>query len=144
MEIIPNVHHMPGIVASPYLIVDPDGLTLIDTGVRSSDQKILKYIAGLGRAPGNLKRILITHSDGDHVGSLTALKAATGARVYASRIEAEATAAGPAIARCRRARRRAARSSGRLPNAPTRDSAAQRIAGARLNQTSFTSVINTE
>lgn len=94
MEIIPNVHHIPGIIANPYLIVDPDGLTLIDAGLRGSDRKILKYIAALGCAPGDLKRILITHSDGDHVGGLAALKVATGARVYASPIEAEATATG--------------------------------------------------
>ncbi|HLF28365.1 MAG TPA: MBL fold metallo-hydrolase [Anaerolineae bacterium] len=94
MEIIPNVHLIPGIIANPYLIVSSDGLTLIDTGIRGSDRKILKYIAELGRAPADLKRIVITHSDGDHVGSLSALKAASGARVYASRVEAEAIRAG--------------------------------------------------
>ncbi len=94
MEIIPNVHLVPGVIANPYLIVEPDGLTLIDTGLAGSHKKILKYIAGLGRAPGDLRRIVITHADGDHVGSLAALKQATGARCYASRSEAEAIAAG--------------------------------------------------
>jgi glyoxylase-like metal-dependent hydrolase (beta-lactamase superfamily II) len=41
-----------------------------------------------------LKRIIITHADGDHVGSLATVKSATGARVYANAIEAEAIAAG--------------------------------------------------
>jgi glyoxylase-like metal-dependent hydrolase (beta-lactamase superfamily II) len=94
MEIIPNVHLIPGVIANPYLIVDPDGLTLIDAGLRGSQAKILKYIAGLGHKPGDLRRIVITHADGDHVGGLAALRQATGARVSASRIEAEAIAAG--------------------------------------------------
>jgi glyoxylase-like metal-dependent hydrolase (beta-lactamase superfamily II) len=41
-----------------------------------------------------LKRILITHSDFDHVGGLAALKKATGARVYASPVEAQALSEG--------------------------------------------------
>ncbi|HEY5983365.1 MAG TPA: MBL fold metallo-hydrolase, partial [Anaerolineales bacterium] len=52
------------------------------------------FIAGLGRSPRDVKRILITHSDWDHIGGLRALHRATAARTYASRIEAEAMAAG--------------------------------------------------
>ena len=96
MEIIPNVHLITATFVNLYLIVDPDGLTLIDTGIAGTDKKILKYIADLGRAPSDVRRIIITHSDGDHVGSLAALKAATGARVYANAVEAEAIAAGRA------------------------------------------------
>jgi len=69
-------------------------LTLIDAGLPGSHKKILRYMAGLGDAPKGLRRILITHSDYDHVGGLAALKAATGARIFASAIEAEAIAKG--------------------------------------------------
>ena len=94
MEIIPNVHVISGGIVNCYLIVDPDGLTLIDTGLPGNANRILQYVEGLGRKPGDVKRIVITHADGDHVGSLAALKAATGARVYANAVEAEAIAAG--------------------------------------------------
>lgn len=94
MEILPNVHLIPGVVANPYLIIDPDGLTLIDAGLSRGGKKILAYIAGLGRAPADLRRIVITHADADHTGGLAALKAASGAQVYASPVEAEAIAAG--------------------------------------------------
>jgi glyoxylase-like metal-dependent hydrolase (beta-lactamase superfamily II) len=90
VEIIPNVHLIPNIVANPYLLIDPDGLTLIDAGLPGSQRKILRYLADLGYAPKDLKRILITHADFDHVGGLAALKAASGARVYASPLEAQA------------------------------------------------------
>ncbi len=94
MEIAPNVHSIPGVIGNVYLIVAPDGLTLIDTGLGGSDRKILRYIAGIGRAPGDVQRILVTHSDGDHVGALAAVKTATGARIFASAIEARAIQAG--------------------------------------------------
>ena len=94
MQILPNLHLIPGIVANPFLLVDPDGLTLIDAGLPGSQGKILQYLKSQGFAPSALKRILITHSDGDHVGGLAALQHATQATVFASAVEAEAIRAG--------------------------------------------------
>jgi glyoxylase-like metal-dependent hydrolase (beta-lactamase superfamily II) len=94
MKIIDNVFVVPGVVANPYLIVDADGLTVIDTGLPRSDKKILAYVASLGKGPHDVKRIIITHADLDHFGGLAALQVATGARTYASRIEADAIAQG--------------------------------------------------
>jgi glyoxylase-like metal-dependent hydrolase (beta-lactamase superfamily II) len=96
MEIIPNVHIIPNIVANPYLLIDPDGLTLIDAGLPGSHKKILRYMAGLGYKPKGLRRVIITHADFDHIGGLAALEAATGARIFASQIEALAMAEGHA------------------------------------------------
>ena len=96
MEIAPNVHLIPNIVANPYLLIDPDGLTLIDAGLPGSHRKILRYIAGLGYKPKGLRRVIITHADFDHVGGLAALEALSGARIFASPIEARAMAEGHA------------------------------------------------
>jgi glyoxylase-like metal-dependent hydrolase (beta-lactamase superfamily II) len=94
VEILPNLHRVPGVVANVYLLVDPGGLSLIDAGLPRQDAKILEYIASLGFAPQDLKHILITHADSDHVGGLAGLQAVTPARTYASPIEAEAIQAG--------------------------------------------------
>jgi len=94
MEVIPNVYLISGTVVNCYLIAEPDGLTLIDTGLPSYESKIRKTITALGYTLQDLKNILLTHSDGDHVGSLAALKASSGAKVYASAIEAQAIEAG--------------------------------------------------
>lgn len=94
MQINENVHTIPGVVCNVYVIVDADGLTLVDAGLPRAEKKILAYLAGLGKSARDIKRILITHSDLDHVGALAALQKASGARTYASRIEAEAIAAG--------------------------------------------------
>ena len=96
MKITENVFIVPGVMANPYIIVDADGLTIVDAGVPRSEHKILAYIASLGKSARDVKRIILTHSDLDHVGSLAALQKATGARTYASRIEADAIAAGKA------------------------------------------------
>ncbi len=84
MKIIDNVFTVPGVMANPYILVDADGLTIIDTGLPRSEKKILNYVAGLGKSARDIKRIILTHSDLDHVGSLAALQKATGARIVCS------------------------------------------------------------
>jgi glyoxylase-like metal-dependent hydrolase (beta-lactamase superfamily II) len=97
MEILPGVHQLKNTFVNLYLIVEDDGLTLIDTGVgRSGPKLVLETITALGRKPGDLKRILITHSDPDHTGGAAALKKATGASILASQIEADAMGEGRA------------------------------------------------
>jgi glyoxylase-like metal-dependent hydrolase (beta-lactamase superfamily II) len=94
MKITSNIHKLPGVTGNSYLLVDSDGLTLIDTGIPGSASKVLNYIKHAGYARKDLNRILLTHADYDHAGSLAALKRATGARVYASLYEARAVATG--------------------------------------------------
>lgn len=96
MKITDNVYIVPGVIANPYIIVDTDGLTIIDAGLPRTDKKILAYITSLGKSASDIKRIILTHSDLDHVGGLSALQKATGARTYASKIEADAIARGKA------------------------------------------------
>ena len=94
MKIIENVFVVPKVVANIYILVDDDGLTIIDAGLPRSEKKILAYVTNLGKSASDVKRIILTHSDLDHVGALAALQKTTGARTYASQIEADAIAAG--------------------------------------------------
>src|SRR5689334_15469372 len=96
MKIVDNVYLVPGIVCNVYILVDADGLTLVDTGMPGSHGKVLSYIRRLGKSAQDVKHILLTHSDLDHVGSLAALHSASGAPSYASRVEALAIQQGKA------------------------------------------------
>lgn len=96
MKIIDSVYVVPDVVANPYVIVGPDGITIIDTGLPRAEKKILAYVEDLGKSENDVKRIILTHSDLDHVGGLSALKKTTGARTYAGKIEADAIAVGKA------------------------------------------------
>jgi glyoxylase-like metal-dependent hydrolase (beta-lactamase superfamily II) len=97
MEILPGIHQLKNTFVNLYLIEEDDGLTLIDAGVgRSGPKLVLETIQSLGHKPGDLKRILITHSDPDHTGGAAELKRATGATILASQHEADAMAKGQA------------------------------------------------
>jgi glyoxylase-like metal-dependent hydrolase (beta-lactamase superfamily II) len=56
-----------------YLVVEDDGLTLIDTLIPRSAQHIFAAAGRLGRP---IRRIALTHAHGDHVGSLDEVAAA--------------------------------------------------------------------
>ena len=94
MRITDKIYIIPNVQANSYLIIEPDGLTLIDTGMPFSEKQTLRYIANLGQSAEEIKQILITHADLDHYGCLATLKEASTARAYASQAEAEAMAKG--------------------------------------------------
>jgi len=94
LEIIPGVYLINMLASNCYLIAEPDGLTLIDAGIPSSFSQIVDFIGSLDRSVQELKTILLSHADIDHVGAAPALKAESGARIYASQIAAQALAEG--------------------------------------------------
>ncbi len=94
MRIHPMVERISRLAINQYLILDPDHLTLVDTGLPGNGKAILLSMRRLGYAPGDLKTILITHADPDHTGAVAELVSATGARVLAHEIEANAMRTG--------------------------------------------------
>ena len=56
-----------------YLVEEADGFTLVDTGMSFCQKGILAAADSAGKP---IKRILLTHAHGDHVGSLDGLKQA--------------------------------------------------------------------
>src|SRR5664280_91684 len=82
MKMADGVFNVDGVrVANVYLVVTQDGLLLVDTGMPGHARRILRFIEGLGRQPRDLRDIVLTHCDIDHVVSVAELKRRTGARV---------------------------------------------------------------
>lgn len=80
-EIVPGVYRIAMAYVSAYLIAGEE-LALIDSGLPRRQSAILAAVRQMGRQPSDLKHIAVTHHHVDHTGSLAALAAATGARVY--------------------------------------------------------------
>jgi len=81
----PGVYGLVGAAVNIFVLDDAEsGLTLIDAGLPGSSRRLLELVQELGHSPQDVRQILITHADTDHVGGLKALVDATGAAVYAS------------------------------------------------------------
>jgi glyoxylase-like metal-dependent hydrolase (beta-lactamase superfamily II) len=69
MEIVQGVHLIDGVKCNCYLL-EGAGLSLIDTGYPGQTRKILSYITKtLKRDISDLKTIILTHCDIDHIGN---------------------------------------------------------------------------
>lgn len=80
MQVTEGIHRVDGLRASnAYVVETADGLLLVDTGIAPAGRAILRFLRRLGHAPTDVRHIVITHCDVDHVGGAAALRAATGA-----------------------------------------------------------------
>ena len=73
---------------------DDGGLWLIDAGIESGAERIGGGLRALGRAPRELRGIVVTHLHGDHIGGLAAVKEHTGAEVWMQAEDAAAVREG--------------------------------------------------
>jgi glyoxylase-like metal-dependent hydrolase (beta-lactamase superfamily II) len=93
-QIAPGLFELSLGVVNVFLLEADDGLALIDAGYPDNADRILSGVAELGRQPGDIRHIIVTHAHPDHIGSLAALQRATGARTYIHPLDAPIARAG--------------------------------------------------
>jgi glyoxylase-like metal-dependent hydrolase (beta-lactamase superfamily II) len=92
MKIAPGIYSMgqeEGGRVHAFLLDDGAGLTLIDTMYDDDARHVLAELASIGKAPGDLKHIILTHAHKSHVGGVAALKQASRAEVCAHEWEVD-------------------------------------------------------
>lgn len=84
VRIADNTWHIGTANLGATLIRTPEGAILIDGGMPQAADLLLRNMAKLGVAPGDLELILLSQAHADHVGPLAELRRRTGARVAAN------------------------------------------------------------
>jgi hydroxyacylglutathione hydrolase len=87
-----TVHTIRTLWSNAYLIENPHGVYLVDTGAPGSEPTILRALRALGRS--DLRLIFLTHAHFDHDGSAATLRRITGAPVAIHRADAPYLARG--------------------------------------------------
>ena len=71
------------------ILIFGDKITLIDTGVKGSEEKISAYIEQNNRNISDIETIMLSHSHPDHIGSANKIKELTNCRILAHESEVE-------------------------------------------------------
>ncbi|MEV4460966.1 MBL fold metallo-hydrolase [Microbispora sp. NPDC049633] len=98
VRLLPHLYFLRFPVGHVYLWRDPDGLTLIDSGLPGSAPLIEQAVRSLGQAPSDVRRLVLTHFHEDHTGSAAEVASWGDVTVYAHRDDApyiRGEAAGP-------------------------------------------------
>lgn len=86
MEVVPGLHYVERIWDTKvYLLVEGERVVVIDAAMPGRERDIWRHLGRLGYPRDAVNEIWLTHGDVDHIGSVAALWAASGARIVAHR-----------------------------------------------------------
>ena len=83
LELEANMMGNPSILHPVVLLDTEAGASLVDAGIPGMADAINAALGEVGLSLEDIKRIIVTHHDMDHIGSVNAVVAASGAQVWA-------------------------------------------------------------
>ena len=87
MKITEEVYALDSTQGNYVYLVLAEEIVLIDTGMPKNGKGIINELKSMDISPHDIKDILITHDDVDHVGGLALLEKTSGAKIWASKLD---------------------------------------------------------
>jgi glyoxylase-like metal-dependent hydrolase (beta-lactamase superfamily II) len=78
-----GIHRVEDACCNWYLVEDGDRLTVVDAGVPTSWDSLTEALRRLGRAPGDVAALVLTHAHFDHIGFAERARRELGVEVWA-------------------------------------------------------------
>ena len=82
MQIAKGLHRIGSDTVNSYLVVDGDGVTIIDAGLPRYWRLLGRELAQLGRTLDDVRALILTHGDTDHIGFAGRLSREKGVPAY--------------------------------------------------------------
>lgn len=88
MKLAPHLHRIGSDLVNSYLVEDAGGVTIIDAGLPGHWAELAPELAQMGRSLDDIRGIVLTHGDTDHIGFAERLRRERGVRVYVHELDA--------------------------------------------------------
>lgn len=88
MELAPSLHRIGNDIVAAYLVDTPDGVLLIDAGLPGQWSDLNQELATMGRTVGDIRAVVLTHGDTDHIGFAERLRRDHGVPIYVGEADA--------------------------------------------------------
>ncbi|MGK3954308.1 MBL fold metallo-hydrolase [Microbacterium sp. I2] len=89
MKLGPHLHRLGNDIVAAYLIDVPEGITIIDAGLPGHWRDLQDELAAIGRPISDVRGVVLTHGDSDHVGFAERLRREHGVPVYVHAADAD-------------------------------------------------------
>jgi glyoxylase-like metal-dependent hydrolase (beta-lactamase superfamily II) len=81
-NVVEGVHRIEDAFTNWYIVEDRGGITVVDTGVRTSWRSFHDALRRIGRRPDDVEAVVLTHAHFDHVGFAERARTRLGVPVY--------------------------------------------------------------
>jgi len=88
MRLGPSLHRVGNDLVAVYLVDTPDGVTVIDAGLAGQWNDFTAELAAMGRSLDDVRGVVLTHGDSDHIGFAERLRRDHGVPVYVGESDA--------------------------------------------------------
>lgn len=88
MRLAPGLHRIGSDVVNIYLVVDAAGITIVDAGLPGHWRELDHELTQLGRSIDEVRGIVLTHGDSDHIGFAERLRQGNGILVHVHELDA--------------------------------------------------------
>ncbi|MDQ4501299.1 MBL fold metallo-hydrolase [Sinomonas sp. ASV322] len=89
MELAPQLRRIGNDIIAAHLIVADEGITLVDAGLPGHYRDLERELHELGRPISDIKGVVLTHGDTDHIGFAERLRSELGIPVYVGAEDAD-------------------------------------------------------
>jgi glyoxylase-like metal-dependent hydrolase (beta-lactamase superfamily II) len=88
MKLAPGLHRIGSDIVAAYLVEDESGVTVVDAGLSGHWNELLDELGAMGRPLDDVRGLVLTHGDTDHVGFAERLRSERAVPVHAHEADA--------------------------------------------------------
>jgi glyoxylase-like metal-dependent hydrolase (beta-lactamase superfamily II) len=88
VQLAPNLHQIGSDIVNCYLVAEAGQVTVVDAGLPGQWRELLDELHVMGRSIDDVRAVLLTHGDTDHIGFAARLRRERGVRIIVHELDA--------------------------------------------------------